>query len=109
MAFKIHKSDWVARVEWNRPKVNACDHQTFLDLKKIFDDIKNDGTVRVVLFYSANPKIFTAGLDLKSVSFDMFGNDDPARDAIQFMNGVIKPWQEAITSIEECRVMIYDS
>lgn len=51
-------------VRLNRPKkLNAMNHQFFLDLKKCFEDINQDEEVRVVML-TGNGKHFCAGLDL---------------------------------------------
>ncbi|KAJ3305368.1 hypothetical protein HDV03_001661 [Kappamyces sp. JEL0829] len=75
----------------------------FTEIAQVFRRVQVDGEIRVVVVSSAVAKFFSAGLDLKEVALDGMGKKCPARDALAFLNGQLKPWQEALTSIETCR------
>src|SRR6266481_7426647 len=60
----VEKRDGVARVTLNRPEVrNAFDDALISELKKTFEEIKNDKTVRVLIL-AGNGPAFCAGADL---------------------------------------------
>ena len=60
----VDKKDGVARVTLNRPEVrNAFDDSLISELKKAFEEIKNDKTVRVLVL-AGNGPAFCAGADL---------------------------------------------
>src|SRR6202165_3621055 len=55
----------IAYVTVNRPKVlNALNMATMEELRTAFHDIKNDKTIRVVIFTGAGEKAFIAGADI---------------------------------------------
>jgi enoyl-CoA hydratase len=95
----------VAIVALNRPKkFNACSWDTFFQLQKAMEDLaKKD--VRAIVF-TGNGKHFTAGLDLTS-AMDMqnLKSDDASRAAFKFYD-VVKPLQDAVTSLEKVRVPV---
>ena len=64
MILLIEKKDGVARVTLNRPEVrNAFDDSLISELKKAFEEIENDKTVRVLVL-AGNGPAFCAGADL---------------------------------------------
>src|SRR4051812_10198616 len=60
----VDKKDGIARVTLNRPEVrNAFDDSLISELRRTFEEIKNDKTVRV-LGLAGNGPAFCAGADL---------------------------------------------
>lgn len=96
-------SEWVLHVQMNRPKqLNTLTPLFFSDLLALFSKVSLDPLVRCVL-YSAriDSKIFTAGLDLKSVDSFPQPGADAARQGLKFIQRV-QMYQDAISSIEKC-------
>jgi enoyl-CoA hydratase/carnithine racemase len=61
----LEKKSAIAYVTVNRPKVlNALNMATMEELRGAFHDIKNDKTIRVVIFSGAGQKAFIAGADI---------------------------------------------
>src|SRR5271156_1867511 len=61
----LEKKNSIAYVTVNRPKVlNALNMATMEELRAAFHDIKNDKSVRVVIFTGAGEKAFIAGADI---------------------------------------------
>ena len=63
-------------VTLNEQKANQMTNEFFLKIKSIFENAKADLDVHAIIINSAIPKFFSAGLDLKAVEFDFFGNKD---------------------------------
>lgn len=55
--------NWVQTIKLNRPKLNAMNSDFFSEIKSCFNEIKHDGSVRVVVLFSNFENVFTAGLD----------------------------------------------
>lgn len=62
---KLAKEEGVATVAIDRPPVNALNTQTLQELESLFDELKQDASVKVALFISKNPHVFIAGADIK--------------------------------------------
>ena len=61
----FEKKNSIAYVNVNRPKVlNALNMATMEELRAAFHEIKNDTSVRVVIFAGAGEKAFIAGADI---------------------------------------------
>jgi enoyl-CoA hydratase/carnithine racemase len=61
----FEKKNSIAYITVNRPKVlNALNMATMEELRAAFHDIKNDTSVRVVIFTGAGEKAFIAGADI---------------------------------------------
>ena len=61
----FEKKNGVAYVTVNRPKVlNALNMATMEELRAAFHDLKNDASIRVVIFTGAGEKAFIAGADI---------------------------------------------
>jgi enoyl-CoA hydratase/carnithine racemase len=61
----------IAYVTLNRPKVlNALNQATIAELKAVFEDARNDSTVRGVILTGAGDKAFAAGADVNEVVND---------------------------------------
>lgn len=65
----VEKRNSIAYLTVNRPKVlNALNMATMDELRAAFHDIKNDKSVRVVIFTGAGEKAFIAGADIGELS-----------------------------------------
>jgi len=65
----LEKKNSIAYVTVNRPKVlNALNMATMEDLRAAFHDIKNDASIRVVIFTGAGEKAFIAGADISELA-----------------------------------------
>src|SRR3954470_22227391 len=63
------KKNSIAYVTVNRPKVlNALNMATMDELRAAFHDIKNDSSIRVVIFTGSGEKAFIAGADIGELS-----------------------------------------
>jgi enoyl-CoA hydratase len=61
--------DNIAVVTLNRPdKLNALNAQTINDLNSVFDELKEDEEVSVVILTGSGEKAFVAGADIKELS-----------------------------------------
>jgi enoyl-CoA hydratase/carnithine racemase len=61
----FEKKNFIAYVTVNRPKIlNALNMATMEELRAAFHQIKNDASVRVVIFTGAGEKAFIAGADI---------------------------------------------
>ncbi len=59
------KRDGIAFITLNRPKVmNALNTATFLELREVFKDAREDAGVRVLILTGAGEKAFVAGADI---------------------------------------------
>ncbi len=59
----------IAKVTINRPdKLNALNNETFIELNKLFDYIREAKTISVVVITGAGEKAFVAGADIKELS-----------------------------------------
>src|SRR6201994_3915504 len=59
----------IAYVTVNRPKVlNALNTPTWLDLRKAFEDARDDAAVRGVILTGAGDKAFIAGADISELA-----------------------------------------
>ncbi|KZT40412.1 ClpP/crotonase [Sistotremastrum suecicum HHB10207 ss-3] len=97
-------SEGVLLVEINRPPANAFSEAAWEELGATFQKIGEDGSVRVVVLASTNPRIWSGGIDL--ASFATFTNDstgpsDPARHAL-YSKRYVTRFQAAISAIENC-------
>src|SRR6266853_4506169 len=65
----LEKKNSIAYVTVSRPKVlNALNMATMEELRAAFHDIKNDATVRVVIFTGSGEKAFIAGADISELA-----------------------------------------
>ncbi|KAL6305690.1 ClpP/crotonase [Sparassis latifolia] len=91
----------VVLVELSRKPVNAFSDEFWQEYGRVFDAISQEHDVRVVVLTSANPKFFSAGLDLKSLSgFDKY-ESEPARRTLQ-LKAHIDTFQRSIGAAERC-------
>jgi enoyl-CoA hydratase/carnithine racemase len=65
----LEKKNSIAYVTVNRPKVlNALNMATMDELRSAFHEIKNDSSIRVVIFTGSGEKAFIAGADIGELS-----------------------------------------
>ena len=63
------KSNGIARVIINRPKVlNALNTPTWADLRTVFENARDDDTVRGIILMGAGDKAFIAGADISELA-----------------------------------------
>ena len=63
------KSNGIARVIINRPKVlNALNTPTWADLRTVFENARDDDTVRGIILTGAGDKAFIAGADISELA-----------------------------------------
>mmetsp|Transcript_43414 Transcript_43414/g.86110 ORF Transcript_43414/g.86110 Transcript_43414/m.86110 type:complete len:285 (+) Transcript_43414:54-908(+) len=98
----------VLEVGLNRPEaLNAFNTAFFADLKRCMTQASEDPEVRCVVVHGGSSRIFTAGLDLKGMMSGDSGlltpsKQDVSRRALRMGASMIRPLQEAISSIEHC-------
>ena len=88
--FQLEKEDGVGRVTINRPPANAMSLDFLQELSRLLDELKEDAGVRCVLFRSALPKYFMAGMDLKTLPPGLdVGELDPSLSPRALMKKVV--------------------
>jgi len=60
--------DKICFIKINRPPVNALGMEILNEIEKAIDALQNDAGVKVIVFASAVPNIFIAGVDLKEMA-----------------------------------------
>jgi len=65
--FEIERQEGVGKVTINRPPANAMSVEFLEELGDLLEELKEDSEVRAIIFRSALPKYFMAGMDLKSM------------------------------------------
>ena len=63
-------------ITMNRPKVNAINHAMSRALYRAFHRLQNDRGLMVGILASANPRVFSAGWDLRDVAEGDYRPDD---------------------------------
>ncbi|EPS95693.1 hypothetical protein FOMPIDRAFT_1131961 [Fomitopsis schrenkii] len=92
----------VALVEILRKPVNAFTEECWTGLARIFAKLSGEPSVRAVVLASANPKLFSAGIDLAALDSITDGaSKEPARRALQ-QRDLILSFQNCISAIERC-------
>lgn len=65
----LNVNDHVAIVTLNRPdKLNALNYETLVELKSVFEKIKSDENVFVVIVTGSGEKAFVAGADISEIN-----------------------------------------
>ena len=65
---KLESRGSVAIAWLDRPPANSISPDVVRALRKLWDEIRTEGTVRALVIASANPMLFCAGADIKSFS-----------------------------------------
>ncbi|KAL2846686.1 enoyl-CoA hydratase/isomerase family protein [Aspergillus pseudoustus] len=96
---------YVAHVEINRPdKLNTFIESMWLEMRQVFDQLSSDSSVRAIVLTGAGNRAFSAGLDVKQASTELFsdkGGSDTARKTFHIRR-YIRQFQECLTAIERC-------
>src|SRR2546427_8490213 len=92
----LEKKNSIAYVTANRPKVlNALNMATMEELRAAFHDIKNDKSIRVVIFTGAGEKAFIAGADIGELSkHDAVSGKEythRGQSALNLIDNLVKP------------------
>jgi enoyl-CoA hydratase len=82
--------NYIAIITINRPdKLNALNADTLTDLKNVFDNIKNDDNVRVIILTGCGEKAFIAGADISELNkLDMISGKEFAENGQQIFNTI---------------------
>ena len=67
-AVKVERRGHVLEVTLDRPKVNAIDRQTSIELGNAFVQLRDDPELRVGIITAAGDRVFSAGWDLKAAA-----------------------------------------
>lgn len=98
--FQLEKRDNVGRVTINRPPANAMSIGFLYELGQLLEELKEDTEVRAVLFRSAIPKYFMAGMDLKTLPPGLeIGELDPSLSPREILKKVISSLSSRIEEI----------
>ncbi|RWE98628.1 carnitinyl-CoA dehydratase, partial [Mesorhizobium sp.] len=73
---KTHREGGILEVTIDRPKANAIDLTTSRIMGKVFQDFRDDDTLRVAIITGLGPKFFCAGWDLKAAAAGDAVDDD---------------------------------
>ncbi|PCG91111.1 Crotonase, core [Penicillium occitanis (nom. inval.)] len=96
---------YVAHVEINRPdKLNTFIELMWLEMRQVFDRLSSDSSVRAIVLTGAGNRAFSAGLDVKQASTELFGDkggSDTARKTFHIRRFIYQ-FQECLTAIERC-------
>ncbi len=65
--FEIEQQEGVGKVTIDRPPANAMSVEFLEELGDLLEELKEDPGLRAIIFRSALPKYFMAGMDLKSM------------------------------------------
>jgi crotonobetainyl-CoA hydratase len=76
-AVEVSARDAVLEIAINRPKANAIDRTTSLELYQAFTRLSDDPDLRVGILTGAGQRFFSAGWDLKAAAA---GEEDPSTD-----------------------------
>ncbi len=97
---KIDKQDGIAVVTLDRPPVNSLDATAYREIYNAYCECEEDESVGAVVFTAAGEKIFTAGLDVKSVAGksipEWFAFARVYRSCLDKMAGIQKPTIAAV-------------
>ncbi|XP_003385723.3 PREDICTED: delta(3,5)-Delta(2,4)-dienoyl-CoA isomerase, mitochondrial-like [Amphimedon queenslandica] len=98
--------EYVVQVELNRPeRRNAMNKTFFREMIECFAALNKDSNCRSIVLSGAG-KSFTAGLDLNDAASDLFSSEhqsDPGRQAFNFRENFLMPYQQSITCVEKCK------
>jgi enoyl-CoA hydratase/carnithine racemase len=64
---RVTREDGIARVILDNPPVNVLDVALMADLRQLLSTLRDDDSVRVIVFESANPEFFIAHVDMSLV------------------------------------------
>ncbi|KAI7970698.1 hypothetical protein EIK77_002359 [Talaromyces pinophilus] len=76
----------------------------WLEMRQVFDRLSSDSSVRAIVLTGAGNRAFSAGLDVKQASTELFGDkggSDTARKTFHIRRFIYQ-FQECLTAIERC-------
>lgn len=98
-------AEFVVHVELNRPdRLNAFNKRMWIEIGECFQRLHDDPDCRAIVLSGGSAKHFTAGIDLldmMKLGQELGEIDDVARKARLF-EGLIKLYQDSISSLERC-------
>lgn len=98
-------AEFVVHVELNRPdRLNAFNKRMWIEIGQCFERLHDDPDCRAIVLSGGSAKHFTAGIDLldmMKVSQQLSEIDEVSRRA-RFFEGMIKLYQNSISSLERC-------
>jgi enoyl-CoA hydratase/carnithine racemase len=87
---RVSREAGIVRATLDNPPVNVLDVALMADLRRLLAALRDDGSVRVIVFDSANPEFFIAHVDMSLVdapdSFDQFAAGLP--DGVNVFQGL---------------------
>jgi len=84
---KLETRDRIAIAWLDRPPANSISPEMVQALRKVWDSVTAAGTIRAVVFASANPMLFCAGADIKAfTTMDAAGG----RALLDHMHGLLR-------------------
>jgi enoyl-CoA hydratase / 3-hydroxyacyl-CoA dehydrogenase len=102
---KLETRDQIAIAWLDRPPANSISPETAAALQKLWDSLTASGTIRALVFASANPMLFCAGADIKE-----FTKMDAAagRALVDQMHGLLREMERSrITTIAAVNALAY--
>jgi enoyl-CoA hydratase / 3-hydroxyacyl-CoA dehydrogenase len=89
---KLETRDHVAIAWLDRPPANSISPEVVQSLQKVWDAVTTPGTVRALVFASANPMLFCAGADIKAfTTMDAAGG----RALLDQMHGLLRTMEKS--------------
>src|SRR5205085_6399757 len=85
-------------IAWlDRPPMNSISPEVVEAIQKVWDAVTGSGTVRTLVFASANPMVFCAGADIKGFTkMDATGG----KDLLDRMHGLLRTMESSsVTAI----------
>ena len=101
---RVHRDGGVARVTLDNPPVNVLDVALMGDLRRLLTALRDDDSIRVIVFDSADPAFFIAHVDMSLVdtpdAFDGFAADLPEGVNVFQALGEMLRHQPQVTIVE---------
>ena len=89
---KLETREQIAIAWLDRPPANSISPEVVQAIKKVWDEVRSGDSVRVLVFASANPMLFSAGADLKAFTqIDEAGG----RELLDQMHSLLREMEES--------------
>lgn len=98
-------ADFVVHVELNRPdRLNAFNKRMWIEIGECFARLHDDPDCRAIVLSGGSAKHFTAGIDLLDMMKlgQQLGEIDDIGRKARLFEGLIKLYQDSISSLERC-------
>jgi enoyl-CoA hydratase/3-hydroxyacyl-CoA dehydrogenase len=89
---KLETRDRIAIAWLDRPPANSISPEVVQALRQVWDAVRDAGTVRVVVFASANPMLFCAGADIKAFTKM---DAEAGRALVEQMHGLLREMEQS--------------